>query len=153
VSNVLLEPVTAANWRDCAGLTVRADQARYVASVPYYLCLCAYGSTWRPLALVRDGVVVGFCMYAVDGDGSGWIGGLLVDAAAQRTGVARAAVAAPVERFEADPDCPGTALSYAPGNVAARNLYASLGFRETGETDDDGAEVVARRARSRRPAP
>ena len=37
----------------------------------------------------------------------------------------------------------GFALSYAPENTVARSLYASLGFAETGEVDDD--EVVARR--------
>ena len=34
------------------------------------------------------------------------------------------------------------ALSYSPENTAARELYASLGFVETGEQEDD--EVVAR---------
>ena len=38
------------------------------------------------------------------------------------------------------------ALSYAPDNEATRAaLYRSGGFVETDETDDDGAEVVARR--------
>jgi diamine N-acetyltransferase len=49
-----------------------------------------------------------------------------------------------------EPGCTGVALSYAPDNVAARRLYATLGFRETGEIEDDGAEVVARRAVSPR---
>lgn len=89
MTDVHLELVTEANWHDCASLTVRPDQADYVAAVTYYLSLCAYGSTWQPLAIVRDGAVVGFCMWAVDDDGSRWIGGLVIDAAAQRTGVAR----------------------------------------------------------------
>jgi diamine N-acetyltransferase len=148
MSDVQLAPVTGANWRECAGLNVGPDQAGYVAAVTYYLCLCAYGSTWQPLAIVRNGTVVGFCMWGVDDDGSRWIGGLVIDAAAQRTGVARSAVTALIQRFEADPDCPGVALSYSRDNTAAKNLYAALGFRETGETVDDGAEIVARRARS-----
>jgi diamine N-acetyltransferase len=43
------------------------------------------------------------------------------------------------------PDCREIALSYDADNVAARPLYASLGFLETGERTDDG-EVVARLA-------
>ena len=66
-------------------------------------------------------------------------------AAVQRTGVARAALTALIERFEAQPGCTGVALSYRPDNVDAKRLYAALGFVETGETEDDGAEVVARR--------
>jgi RimJ/RimL family protein N-acetyltransferase len=42
----------------------------------------------------------------------------------------------------AEPDCPNVALSYVPENKAARALYASLGFVETGELEDD--EIVAR---------
>jgi len=144
-STVELEPVTAANWRDCAALTVRPEQARYVAAVTFYLCLCTYGSVWKPLAITRGGAVVGFCMWGVDDDASRWIGGLVVDVSAQRSGVARAAVTMLVERFEAEADCPNVALSYSPDNVAAGKLYASLGFRETEETLDDGNEVVARR--------
>jgi diamine N-acetyltransferase len=144
-SEVRLEPVTEDNWRSCAALAVRPDQADYVAAVTYYLCLCAYGSSWQPLAIVRGDVVVGFCMWAVDDDGSRWVGGLVVDAAVQRTGVARAALTALIERFEAQPGCTGVGLSYSPENIEARRLYAALGFVETGETEDDGAEVVARR--------
>lgn len=142
---VELEPVTEANWRACAALTVGPDQSRHVAAVTYYLCLCAYGSTWKPLAITRDGTVVGFCMWGLDDDGSRWIGGLVIDVAAQRSGVASQALRLLIERFEAEPDFRGVALSYAPDNTVARHLYASLGFRETGETDDDGAEIVARR--------
>ena len=147
MNDVELEPVTAANWRECAALTVRPEQTPFVAAVTYYLSLCAYDSTWHPLAIRRDGTVVGFCMWGVDDDGSRWIGGLIIDAAAQRSGIARSAVLRLIERFEAEPDGPGAALSYSLDNTAARDLYASLGFRETGETEDDGAEVVARRAR------
>jgi diamine N-acetyltransferase len=139
---ISLEPVTAANWRDCAALTVRPDQQDFVNAVTYYLCLCNYGDTWQPLAAVRDGEVVGFCMWATDDDGSRWIGGVVVDAGRQRQGIGRALISALVERLAAEPDCPNVALSYVPENKAARALYASLGFVETGELEDD--EIVAR---------
>jgi len=89
MSRIDLHPVTSANWRACAALSVRTDQARFVAPVTYYLCLCAYGDTWQPMAVVRDGMVVGFCMYGIDDDGSAWIGGLIIDQSQQRTGAAR----------------------------------------------------------------
>jgi diamine N-acetyltransferase len=137
-----LEPVTAANWRSCAALTVQPDQRRFVNDVTYYLCLCAYGEVWHPLAVVRDGETVGFVMWGADDDGSRWIGGLVVDAAHQRAGVGRAVVRALMDRFAAEPECPNVALSYEPDNVVARELYRKLGFRETGETED--TELVAR---------
>jgi diamine N-acetyltransferase len=136
-----LEPVTAGNRRACAALTVHPAQQQYVNAVTHYLCLCHYGELWQPLAAVRDGEVVGFCMWAVDGR-SRWIGGVVVDAGRQRSGIGRAMVGALVDRLAADPDCTSVALSYVPENTAARALYASLGFVETPEMEDD--EIVAR---------
>jgi diamine N-acetyltransferase len=143
-------PVTAENWRACAALRPAPGQEDFVSPVTYYLCLCAYGDVWTPWAVTRDGAVVGFAMTGRDDDGSRWIGGLLVDAALQRVGIARAAVALLRDRLAAEPGCPNVALSYAAANTAARALYVSLGFRETGETEDDGAEVVARWTPDRR---
>ena len=78
MSRIELRPVTSENWQACAALSVRADQARFVAPITYYLCLCAYGDTWQPMAIVRDGTILGFCVWGID-DGSAWIGGLLID--------------------------------------------------------------------------
>jgi diamine N-acetyltransferase len=139
---ITLEPVTAANWRSCAALSVRPDQREFVNAVTYYLCLCLYGSVWQPLAAVRAGEVVGFCMVGLDDDGSRWIGGVVVDAAQQGRGVGRAMMRAVMARLAAEPGTPNVALSYVPGNAAARSLYLSLGFAETGELEDD--EIVAR---------
>ncbi|MEU4216189.1 GNAT family N-acetyltransferase [Actinoplanes sp. NPDC026623] len=143
---ISLEPVTKDNWRACVALTVRPDRRDFVNDVAHYLCLCQYGGLWQPLAVVLEGEVAGFCMWAVDDDRSRWIGGVVVDASRQRSGVGRAAVIALRDRLAAEPDCPNVALSYVPENTAARALYASLGFVETGEMDDD--EIVARWAAS-----
>jgi len=144
VERIDVVPVTAANWRDCAALRPGPGQEEFVSPVAYSLCVCSYGDVWTPWAITRAGRVVGFAMTGVDDDGSRWIGGLLVDAAVQRSGVARAAVTLLRDRLAAEPGCINVGLSYSADNVAARSLYASLGFRETGETEDDGAEVVAR---------
>jgi diamine N-acetyltransferase len=140
--DIELADVTEANWRDVAAVRPHADQNRFVAPTTYYLCLCHYGGQWNPLAVVADGAVVGFVMWAEDTDSSRWIGGLVVDSAAQRQGVGSAAVQALLDRFAAEPDCHEAALSYQPENLAARSLYASLGFVEGDEWDDD--EIVAR---------
>ena len=142
---VTLSEVGAGNWRDCAALDVTEDQQAFVAPVTRYLAMCAYGDTpWRPLAVEAGGRVVGFAIWAVDPDDrSYWIGGLVVDAAEQRKGYGRAVVEGLLDRARVGGH-PSAALSYQPGNTAARALFAGLGFAETGETDDD--EVVARLA-------
>ncbi|MDP9397231.1 MAG: GNAT family N-acetyltransferase [Actinomycetota bacterium] len=98
---------------------------------------------WHPLAVFCDGAVVGFVMWGVDeADGSHWIGGLVIDAARQQEGLGRATVASLVRRLAESQSARRFALSYSSSNTVARDLYARLGFRETGEVEDD--EVVAR---------
>ena len=142
IDDVRLEPVTADNWRACAALSVHPEQRAFVAEVTYYLCLCNYGTTWHPLAVTRAGEVVGFAMWGVDDDRSRWIGGVVVDARHQGQGVGTALIRKLRDRLIAEPGTPNVALSYQPANAAARRLYLSLGFEETGETDGD--EVIAR---------
>jgi diamine N-acetyltransferase len=140
---VELVEVTAANWRDVADLEVTDEQREFVAPVSRYLCLCHYGDLWKPLAISERDEVVGFVMWAVDpDDGSGWIGGLVIGREHQRRGYGRAAVLALLERLRREQGCLTAALSYAADNAAARALYASVGFAETGEREGD--ELVAR---------
>ena len=81
-------------------------------------------------------------MWAFDpGDGSRWIGGVVVDGAHQGRGLGRGAMEA-ILGFLAEQGARRVALSYEPENTVAQRLYESLGFRETGETE--GEEVVAR---------
>lgn len=143
---VTLRPVDAGSWRDVAALTVASGQERFVAAPTYYLALCAYGDVWQPMS-VRDAddQVVGFLMWGVDdADDSCWLGGILVDEAHQGRGVGRAAVVEALRLLRERAGSSGFALSYHPDNEVAKALYASLGFVETGEVDDD--EVIARRA-------
>jgi diamine N-acetyltransferase len=139
--NVALVEVGAGNWRSVAALRVYGEQERFVSPVSDYLCLCAYEGEWRPLAVVRDEQVVGFVMWAAEG-GLGRIGGLIVDAAYQRTGVGHAVVRQLRNRLVSDEGCTAVAVSYAADNVGARHLSRTLDFHETGETE--GTDLVAR---------
>jgi len=139
---VHLRPVDKDNWQACAAIRPAPGQERFVASVAFYLCLCHYEQPWRPLAVCSGADVVGHVMWGVDPeDGGYWIGGLVIDAQRQREGHGRAAVATLLQQFR-DAGAVEAALSYQSENAPARALYASLGFRETGERTD--GEVVAR---------
>lgn len=143
---VALQPVDATTWRAVADVEPTPDQARWVAPVTRYLCLCLYGGVWQPLAVLHDDEVVGFVMWALDEEeGSHWIGGLVVDAARQGRGIGRATVLTVLRMFEGLDGHREAALSYAPDNDVARRLYAGLGFVETGEESE--GELVARRPR------
>ena len=142
--SISLREVDSDNWRACAALEVSDGQRDFVMPVSYYLALCHYGGLWRPLAIYSGTDVVGFVMWAVDpSDRSGWVGGLTIDRPRQGSGYGSAAVEAVLRMLKEEHGCTSAALSYSPANVGARRLYASLGFEETGELEDD--ESVARR--------
>jgi diamine N-acetyltransferase len=139
---VQLVEVDASNWREVAAVKPMAGQEAFVAATTYYLCLAHYGGEWSPLAIVSDESVVGHLMWAVDEeDGSTWLGGVVINSAAQNQGVGRAAVLSFIDRFSSGSRV-DLALSYAPDNTVARHLYSELGFIETGEMEED--EIVAR---------
>lgn len=127
----------------CVALEVEPDQRRFVSPVTDYLALCERpGSPWRPFAVLRGDLVVGFVMHGIDpDDDSAWIGGLVIDRTRQRQGIGRAVVDLLVARAAAEGR--SSALSYEPANAGAKALYALAGFIETGETEGD--EIVARR--------
>jgi diamine N-acetyltransferase len=144
-ADVTLWDVSGDIRRRCIALDVHDPQRAFVAPVATYLAMCDDEGVWTPVAVCRDDDVVGFAMWGHDRDeDSHWVGGVLVDRAHQRQGIARRALELLIERLASDSACREIALSYDAENAAARALYASLGFVETGEETDD-SEVVARR--------
>jgi diamine N-acetyltransferase len=138
-----VRPVDGGNFREALDLEVTGEQSRWVAPTARYLALCAYGGLWHPLALYADDAMVGFAMWARDpADGSHWIGGFLIDRRRQRRGHGRAAMLAIIDYLGREQRATAFALSYLPDNDVASRLYASLGFVETGEREDE--EIVAR---------
>ena len=136
--DLVLEPVTAANWREVDAVDAASP---HVATVAHYLCLCHYGGVWQPLAIRSDGEVAGFVMWGYDvDDGHHWIGGLSIDVSRQGRGLGRATMSALIDLLRGL-GATGVALSYAPENTVAERLYTSLGFVPDGEVD---GEVVAR---------
>jgi diamine N-acetyltransferase len=130
------------DWRAVADVAPHDDQRDFVFPLAArYLLLSLLGDDWRSLGIYADEVAVGHVMWAVDDDGSHWIGGLVIDAAQQGIGLGNAATATLTAWLLAKPACPVVRLSYHPDNIAAARLYAGLGFAPTGETVD-GETVV-----------
>ncbi|MFF2777555.1 GNAT family N-acetyltransferase [Streptomyces sp. NPDC058052] len=140
---VVLEEITDENWRSVADVAPADGQRRFVAALgARYLLLSMRGGLWNSLAVRAGDEVVGHVMWAYDDeDGTHWIGGMIVNAEEQGKGVGRAAVRALIRRLAALPDCREVRLSYHPDNAPAAVLYESLGFRPTGDFEDE--EIVA----------
>lgn len=142
--HIILRQVNNNNWRDIAKLQVTQSQRDFVAEPSYYLALCCYENSWKPLAVYMGERVVGFMMWAIDpADDSCWFGGIMIDQRYQRMGYGRQAVQAAISMLKKYGH-KNFALSYDPSNLAAKHLYQTLGFSETDEWEEN--EIVARRS-------
>ena len=145
---ITLREITRENWLQCARLKVLPGQEHFVASNGVSMAQSKYEPEHIPLAVYDDEEMVGFVMYGTDPtDGKVWIARVMVDARQQRKGYGRAAMQVLLDRIRAIPGCDAVFISYEAENEVARRLYASLGFRETGEINEE--ETVARLLLSR----
>ena len=155
---VRLEKISGNNFRDIIGLRVGESQRTFVAPndislIEAYIALAHHGQAF-PFGIYDDETPVGFCMigFGADDDwedapavaaGNYNLWRLMIDERYQGKGYGRAAMKLIMEFIAGEPCGPADCcwLSYEPENAAAGKLYASFGFRETGERDGD--EVIA----------
>lgn len=153
-----LEKVNGKNVWELLKLTVSESQKNYVAAneisiIEAYTAISGNGYAF-PFGIYNGDTPVGFLMIGFDVDDD-WVDApdiakgnynlwrLMIDKDYQNRGFGRKAVQLVLDYIKAFP-C-GKAeycwLSYEPENKAARQLYRSFGFEETG--DMDGEEVIA----------
>lgn len=155
---VSLKPVTRKDALSIIRLTVNRNQRRFVASNLRSLldarrCRKAHGFVF-PFGIYNGGVPVGFVMigYGTDdewydppgpAEGNYSLWRLMIDKRYQGRGYGREALELALKFVRSLPCGPAELcwLSFAPDNEAARRLYRSFGFRETGEKDGD--ELIA----------
>ena len=153
-----LEQVNGKNVWDILKLTVEENQKNFVANndisiIEAYTAITANGYAF-PFGIYENETPVGFLMIGFDIDdywddapsiakGNYNLWRLMIDKAYQRRGYGKEAVQLALDFIKSFP-C-GKAeycwLSYEPENEAARQLYRSCGFSETGDTD--GEELIA----------
>ena len=134
--------VDAANIEEVLAVAAAPGQDAFVRPVSWYVARSAYEQVWTPVAFRADGEIVGFAEWAYDPeDGTYCIGGVVIDAARQGQGHGRQAMLALVHQLRQRPDCGPIALSVDTDNRRARELYARLGFSETG-AEVDGELVM-----------
>lgn len=140
---VELREINKDNWRECVRLKTSDEQARFVAPNLFPIAQSKVEPYLRPLAIYDDEEMIGFVMYGRDpADDCYSVARLMIDERHQGKGYGRAAMIEAIRRMRAEPDCQEIALSIEPENEVAEKLYASLGFRKTGEVID--GEVVMR---------
>ena len=144
---VSLKPVTAENWYECVRLKVDDSQTKFVASNDFSLAQSKFEPESVPLAIYNDEQMVGFLMYHPEDYEMAkiwFIERLMVGHQFQGNGYGRAAMQALIDQLRAQPGYQAILISFVPENTAAKKLYASLGFSDTGEIEE--GEMVYRMA-------
>ncbi|HHV31562.1 MAG: GNAT family N-acetyltransferase [Ruminococcaceae bacterium] len=151
-----LRQITLDNFEECIRLEPKKEQSGFVASnlrslAEAYVALTTKDCIPLPYAIYQNGTMVGFLMLAYNEPNETrtepqyWVCRLMIDQRFQGRGFGKAAMQKALELLRTFPcgKASHVFISYEPENFIANALYASLGFTETGEVDDDG-ELVAR---------
>jgi diamine N-acetyltransferase len=144
---VTLREITADTVRAVMKLSVTECQTRFVASNAWSLgqALFSPEAWYKAIYLAEE--PVGFVMLSdqslldpIPENPEVKVWRFMVDAKHQRKGVGRAAMLLVIEHVRRKGLFQNLAISYFPAEGGPEKLYLSLGFRPTGEIDED--EVV-----------
>lgn len=153
-----LESVNGKNVWEILELSVKEEQLNFVAGndrsiIEAYTAITGGGHAF-PFGIYADNVPVGFLMvgYGIDdywdnapliADNNYNLWRLMIDKRYQHNGYGKKAVKLALDFIKTKPcgEAEYCWLSYDPDNAAARKLYHSFGFAETG--DKDGDELIA----------
>ena len=134
-----LEKVTEKTFFPVVKMKISPEQEKFVA--PNVMSLAQawlYDDAAKPFAILDDNTVVGFMMLDWDeGERTVGIWRMMIGQAFQRKGYGRSALTEALNMIRETRKFDMVHLDYVPGNTVARDLYASLGFRENGEMEGD----------------
>jgi len=154
-----LREITFDNFIECIQLQPKDEQKQFIASNVYslaeaYVALASGECVPMPYAIYDDETMVGFLLLSyepADGDDEDdetvyKIWRLMIDKRYQGRGYGKKAMEKALELIKTFPHGKAelVVLSYSPDNHVAKRLYASLGFEETGEMNDDEVWAVLR---------
>lgn len=143
---VELREITKENYEECLSLKVADSQKGFVSTPMHALAQAwVYHDTAFPFAIYADDVMVGFIMlgyYEKEHYYTLWK--FLIDERYQNKGYGRKALKLGLDYLVDRFNVKEIYTAYYSTNQVARNLYASFGFRETGEVigDEVGMKLV-----------
>ncbi len=139
-----LKEITKENYIEAVKLKVSTSQDDYVAPNVFSIAQSKFYSGWKPTAIYDDNNMIGFLMYGEDdlneGDGTIWIIRLMIDEKFQGKGYGKDSMVKLIDHIKYNYQQKELFVSFVPENSAAKNLYKSLGFFDTGRVEED--EIV-----------
>ena len=140
---IRLVTVSKDNWQECIQLAT-SEEHRFVAPNVYSIAESQfYPETVTACCIYAGETMVGFAMYGPDEDDAILfvIDRLMIAEGHRGKGYGKAALSAILEEARGR-GFSRISLSTNPENVKAIKLYESVGFKATGEMDDDEAVYI-----------
>jgi len=142
---ISLRPISLKNFFAVCRLEIPDEQQQHLATNRSSLLeYCRYRSTHNARAIYRGNEVVGFIMWATDSQTKVCIFRFMIAFEHQKQGVGRTALLQAIEEIKSNDDLQEIEICYSPENTVSKNLYASVGFKETGmdERDEDMLAII-----------
>ncbi len=140
-----LREITEDNFIDAFNLQLGEGQERFVSHPVRSLAQAyVYRNQCRPFGIYEDDEMVGYVMVIYDYDIPEYdIWHMMIDTKYQGKGYGKAALEQVLSYIRTKPfgDSGRVTLTCNRDNLAALTLYHGMGFKETGEEDDDEIEL------------
>ena len=136
---IVLKELNSENWLEVVNLSVSQKQ-KDIFPIPnvYWLGISRYEEHTTLFAIMLDEKNIGLVGLGYDEDGvSGYINPLMIDEKYQGNGYAKEAMKKTIEILSAEYNVSEIHIGHRKANVAAGNLYESLGFHIVDEDEQD----------------
>ncbi len=140
---VVLRSITKDNLDEVLRLKVSKNQENFVSANSYSLSQAwVYKNTAFPFAIYADDVLVGFMMLGYYEEREQYtLWKFMIDEKYQNKGYGKQALALGIQYLIENFHVKSVYTGVVFGNTVAKKLYESLGFRETGVTDETCLEM------------
>ncbi len=136
VEKMEFREIDKSNYRDCMMLNVDDSQRTFVADNKQSLVEAAYEDGLYTLGIYDDETMVGFILYDYDDTYPGWsLSRFMIGKQFQGKGYGKQAVLDFLSYFKNKHHADRLYISVSLENTIARNMYASIGFREIKEIE------------------
>ena len=135
---ITLKAVTKQNWLDIVRLSSAEDQQnrvfeKTIASNCLSLAQASIEENWTVRAIYQGDTPIGFAMYGYSNELSGYeICRIMIDYKFQGNGYGKQALLLVIQEMVNQFHCEEILICFVPENEKAKQLYLSVGFKDTG---------------------
>ena len=128
--------IDKSNYWDCIELTLDDNQKDFVADNKQSLVEAAYEEGLYTLGIYHQEIMVGFLLYDYDDTFPGWsLSRFMIGRQFQGKGYGKQAVLTFIDYFKNRHNADQIYISVSLENTVARNMFASIGFKEIKEVE------------------